>query len=243
MSQRNQLMKAADNAVLSMETREYAPGAKPMKRRMHELFCRYRSRAFGKADSYRSACQHSYQGRRTTYTEKNAYQMACLLEQKREIAERIQYLTKDEVEAIREKRSRLEERLWNIHDADIGDCFETTETGEKPKRLSDMSPELRKNIEKIVIDSKGRIIPQLYSAPAANKELRAMLNIGKSSDAGAVSSLSDAELVAQLSDQAKQLGVDINLSYDFVKPVSASPSLPGDEQLDTEHNDIKDIES
>jgi hypothetical protein len=39
-------------------------------------------------------------------------------------------------------------------------------------------PELAVLIEDITIDSKGRAIPKLYSELQANKELRAMLNIG-----------------------------------------------------------------
>jgi hypothetical protein len=78
-------------------------------------------------------------------------------------------------------------------------------------------------IEDVTIDSKGRAIPKLYSKLAASKELRAMLNIGKPADASDVSRLSDAELIAQLADQAKQLGVEINLNYDFAEPQEPEP--------------------
>jgi hypothetical protein len=44
-----------------------------------------------------------------------------------------------------------------------------------------------------------------------------MLNIGRSDDANSVARLSDQELVAQLADLSKQLGVDINLNYSFVQ--------------------------
>ena len=77
-------------------------------------------------------------------------------------------------------------------------------------------------IEDVTIDSKGRAIPKLYSNLQASKELRAMLNIGKPADATAVSRLSDAELIAQLSDTAKQLGVEINLNYSFAQQPSGT---------------------
>ena len=62
-------------------------------------------------------------------------------------------------------------------------------------------------------------MPQLYSKLAASQELRKMLNIGGQQDRPEtnVSRLSDAELVQQLADQAKQLGVEIDLSYSFAQ--------------------------
>ena len=45
-----------------------------------------------------------------------------------------------------------------------------------------------------------------------------MLNIGRPSESSDLSRLSDAELVAQLADQAKQLGIEIDLNYSFAQP-------------------------
>ena len=45
-----------------------------------------------------------------------------------------------------------------------------------------------------------------------------MLNIGKPSDASDVSKLSDAELIQQLADQARELGIEIDLNYSFAQP-------------------------
>jgi hypothetical protein len=47
----------------------------------------------------------------------------------------------------------------------------------------------------------------------ASKELRAMLNIGRPEDRSDVSRLSDAELIQLLADQAKELGIEIDLNY------------------------------
>jgi hypothetical protein len=44
-----------------------------------------------------------------------------------------------------------------------------------------------------------------------------MLDIGRPSDKADLSKLSDAELVAQLADQAKQLGIEIDLNYRFLQ--------------------------
>ena len=69
-----------------------------------------------------------------------------------------------------------------------------------------------------MIDGKGRAIPKLYNKLQANKELRAMLNIGRPEErARDLSRLSDAELVAQLKAQAQELGVEIDLNYRFLK--------------------------
>ena len=67
------------------------------------------------------------------------------------------------------------------------------------------------------MDGKGRVVPQLYSKLAASQELRKMLNIERSEHRNDLSRLSDAELVAQLADQAKQLGIEINLNYSFLQ--------------------------
>jgi hypothetical protein len=54
----------------------------------------------------------------------------------------------------------------------------STEVRERPKLLADLSPEAAKLIEDVTIDSRGRLVPKLYSKLAANKELRS-LNIGQ----------------------------------------------------------------
>jgi hypothetical protein len=113
--------------------------------------------------------------------------------------------------------------LWAIHEADIGDYFETHEidgkTIERPKRLTDLPPEVRKAIEHVQVDARGNAVPQLYSKLQANAELRKMLNIGGQKERleTDVSRLSDAELIQQLANQAKELGIEIDLNYRFHK--------------------------
>jgi hypothetical protein len=156
-----------------------------------------------------------------------------------EIKDRIGYLTRQDEELIAEKRRRIEETLWAIHEANIGDLWETYEAAkvgkdgkaetdesgnmltvkkERPRLISELSPDIAKLIEDVTVDGRGRLLPRFYSKLQASKELRAMLNIGKPTDASDVSRLSDAELIQQLSDQAKELGVNIDLNYSFSQP-------------------------
>ena len=88
---------------------------------------------------------------------------------------------------------------------------------ERPRLLTELPPELAAMVEDVTIDRKGRAVPKLYNKLQASKELRAMLDIGRPSDKADLSRLSDAELVAQLADQAKQLGIEIDLNYRFLK--------------------------
>ena len=100
---------------------------------------------------------------------------------------------------------------------EVGVCAETRDV---PRRISELDPETAKLIEDVTIDSKGRLIPKLYSKTWANAELRKMLNIGgqKEREQTDLSRLSDAELVQRLAQQAKELGVEIDLSYSFAQP-------------------------
>jgi hypothetical protein len=45
-----------------------------------------------------------------------------------------------------------------------------------------------------------------------------MLNIGAKESARDITQLSDAELIQQLADQEKELGIEIDLSYSFAQP-------------------------
>jgi terminase small subunit-like protein len=175
-----------------------------------------------------------------TSDDDDAYSNACRLERRPGVKDRIEYLSKQQEELITEKRQRIEERLWAIHEADIGDFFETVEvaksdkdgkletdeTGkmqtvkkQRAKLLSDIPAEIRKLIERFSLDSKGNAEVQLYSKLQANAELRKMLNIGgqKEREQTDVSKLSDAELISQLAEQAKELGIHIDLNYSFHK--------------------------
>ena len=191
------------------------PGSRPLKNAKNERYCRLRASAQPRIAAYREAGWE-------TNDDDDAYSNACRLERRAGVRERIEYLSHQGEELIAEKRRRIEETLWNIHEADIGDFFEQHEVDgkviERPKHLADLPPEIRKNIEKITIDSRGRAVPQLYSKLAASQELRKMLNIGRTDDRNNdLARLSDAELIQQLADTAKELGIKIDLNYSFVQ--------------------------
>jgi hypothetical protein len=208
-----------------------SPGSRPLKNARYERYCRLRALPQPRAQAYREAGWHSKK-------DDDAYANACRLERRRGVRERIEYLSHQGEELIVEKRRKLEEQLWGMHEASIKDFFEqyaepvtdksgnpvTDEKGaplarvrERPRLLTELPPDLAAMVEDVTIDRKGRAVPKLYSKLQASKELRAMLDIGRPSDKTDVSRLSDAELVAQLADQAKQLGIQIDLNYHFVE--------------------------
>jgi hypothetical protein len=90
---------------------------------------------------------------------------------------------------------------------------------QRAKLINDLPPEFRKLIEDVTVDRSGNVIPKLYSKAQANRDLREMLNIDgrKEQEADDVSKLSDAELIQQLADQAKELGIEIDLNYRFAQ--------------------------
>jgi hypothetical protein len=170
----------------------------------------------------------------------DAVSNATRLERRQDVRDRIAFLVRQEEEVLAEKHKRIEEMLWTIHEADIGDLWETYEAAkvgkdgnaetdepghmltlrkQRPRLLSDLPPDLRKAIEHVQLDAKGNVVPQLYSKLQANQELRKMLNIGgqKAREQTDVSKLSDAELISQLAEQAKELGIHIDLNYNFHK--------------------------
>jgi Terminase small subunit len=192
-----------------------SPASRALKNAKHEKYCRLRASALPRVQAYREAGWE-------TSDDDDAYSNACRLERRPGVRERIAYLSHQDEELIAEKRRRIEGQLWSIHEADIGEYFESYEidgkTIEQPKRLKDVPPEIRRNIEKVIIVGRGRAVPQLYSKLAASQELRKMLNIGRTDDRSDLSRLSDAELIKQLADQAKELGIEINLNYSFAQP-------------------------
>jgi len=210
------------------------PGSQPLANARHEHFCRLRSLLCPKGQALREAGMRAVKNH-------DAVSNATRLERRQDVRDRIAYLVRQEEEVLAEKRRRIEETLWAIHEADIGDFFEpyeaiqrdhtgqpkrdengalSTEVRERPKLLRDLSPEAAKLIEDVTVDSKGRLIPKLYSKTWANAELRKMLNIGgqKAREQTDVSRLSDAELIQRLADQAKELGIEIDLNYSFAQP-------------------------
>jgi Terminase small subunit len=208
-------------------------GSKPLKNNLHERYARLRAAALPRIVAFRKAGN-------TAKNDHVADANSFRLERKPGVRERIEYLMRQGEERIAEKRAELEEQLWAIHEANIQDFFETHEIAktnkdgqietdeagnmltvkkERPRLISDLAPDIAKLIENVEIDAKGNVIPKLMSKLQANRELRQMLNIGgqKEREQTDVSKLSDAELIQQLADQAKELGIEIDLNYSFHK--------------------------
>jgi hypothetical protein len=219
-----------------------SPGSRALKNAKYERYCRLRASAQPRIPAYREV------GWETSDVD-DAYSNACRLERRSEIRDRIAYLTRQAEELIAEKRQRIKERLWAIHEANIQDFFTTendldpTEASSNPaektnnpdqqkvavsprarvvpRPLTELAPETAKLIEDVTVDRRGRLIPRLYSKMAASKELRSMLNLSARADAADVTRLSDQELLQTLAQQARELGIEIDLNYTFAQPKKA----------------------
>jgi hypothetical protein len=208
-------------------------GSKLLKNNLHERYARFRAAALPRIVAFRKAGN-------TAKNDHVADANSFRLERKPGVRERIEYLARQAQERIAGKRAALEEQSWAVLEADIGDFWETYEAAktskdgeletdqegkmltvrkQRAKLINDLSPEFRKLIEDVTVDRNGNVIPKLYSKAQANRDLREMLNIGGRNEQAAddVSKLSDAELIQQLADQAKELGIEIDLNYSFHK--------------------------
>src|SRR6516164_2373620 len=135
-----------------------SPGSRPLKNTRQERYCRSRASAQPRIHAYREA------GWETT-DDAAAYSNSCRLERCPEIRDRIAYLTRQEEDLIAEKRRRIEEQLWAIHEGNLADYFEpydavkrdhtgqpertdegalSTETRMRPKLLTDLPADLAK---------------------------------------------------------------------------------------------------
>jgi Terminase small subunit len=209
------------------------PASRPLKNSKHEKYCRLRAALQPRAQAYREAGWN-------TSSDDGAYSHACRLERRPGVKARIEFLSRQDEELIAQKRRRIEEKLWLALEADFGDCFETYEVAkidkggsmetdaagkmktvrkQRPKLINDLPPDLRKVISDVTVDRFGNYTPKLCSRTDATAQLCKLLNFGaqESRPASDVSKLSDAELVAQLSEQANQLGVKIDLNYSLLQ--------------------------
>src|SRR6516165_1677826 len=93
-----------------------SPGSKPLKHSKWERYARYRAQALPRIVAFRKLGNYAA-------NDKIAHNNAFRLENKPGVKDRINYLTKQAEERIIEKRARIEERLWAIHEANIQDFF------------------------------------------------------------------------------------------------------------------------
>ncbi len=232
-----------------------SPGSQPHPNSKYERYCRLRASLLPRAQAYREAGWNTRDG-------DDAYSHACRLERRPGVADRIAYLSQQAQDRIPEKRARIEAQLWAIHEADIGDCFETIEVAkskdgkvqtyeagkmltvkkQRAKLLSDLPPELRKAIEDVTVDRHGNFVPKLYSKAQASAGLCKLLNLGAQEyrPESDISRLSDAELLQQLAHTAKELGVKIDLNYSFAQLPSATETDGQDSRV---INSVSDSEA
>src|SRR6516164_2028021 len=143
-----------------------SPGSRALKNAKHERYCRLRASLQPRAQAYREAGWE-------TSDENDAYSNACRLERRPGVRERIEYLSRQAEDLIAEKRRRIEAQLWAIHEADIGNFFETVEVAtsdkdgklasdedgkmlsvkkRRPRFRTDLPPELRKVVGHVHLD-------------------------------------------------------------------------------------------
>ena len=231
-----------------------SPGSRALKNSKQEKYCRLRAALQPRAQAYREAGWNDR-------SDAGAYSHACRLEHRPGVRDRIRYLSRQAEELIAVKRERIEALLWAIAEANIADYFEPhevvqrdhtgqpkhdenaallTETRVRPKLLTDLPPEMAKLIEDVVIDNKGRAIPKLYSKAQANAELRKLHNFSSKEAPKDVTQLSDQELIATLAQQARELGIEINLDYHFARQPPATETDGQDNQV---IDQVIDVES
>jgi hypothetical protein len=220
-----------ETSLVPLDAPELFPGSAPLRNDRHEKFAFHRALLMPRAHAYRAAGW-------TAKDDHAANGNACRLERRPDVGARIAYLRRQGPEEIlRAKRERLEEFLWAVHESNIGALWETVEVEKRdkkgnvitgaegkpvmverqvPRLLSNLPEDVARTVETCAVDENGRVIPKPYSKMQANQELRKLLGIGVvngAGDGGEVARLSDAELIAQLAQQAKDLGIEIDLSY------------------------------
>ena len=94
-------------------------GSKPLKNDMWERYARHRAQALPRLVAFRKA---GCIAKNDNIADRNSR-----LEKKPGVRERIDYLVGQAQERIAEKRAALEEQLWAVLEADIGDFWEVYE--------------------------------------------------------------------------------------------------------------------
>jgi len=128
-----------------------SPGSKPLKHSKWERYARYRAQALPRIVAFRKLGNYAA-------NDKIAHNNASRLEKRPGVRDRINYLTRQAEERIAEKRARIEDRLWSIHEANIQDFF-TTEDQINPTETSNNPAEIANNPDR----KKSRFRPARVS--------------------------------------------------------------------------------
>ena len=193
---------------------------KPLKHSKYEIFARQRA--------LNQSPLIAGQIAGLNYDRRNLFR----IEKKSAVAARIAWLGRQDEEALREKRKRLEEALWVGLCVDRADFYETVETpitdrnghavlkpnGEpytkmviQLKPFDKLAPQQRCLIESITYTKSGKPNLKLVSKEYCHRELRKMLggDAQPAERANEFSNFSDAELLAELDRAANELGIKI----------------------------------
>ena len=92
-----------------------------------ERFARLRSLLRPKADAYRQAGL-------TSQKDHDAAGNASRLERRRDVQDRIAYLSRQEEEILQLKRARIEEFLWAVQESNVAELWETAEVDKTDKQ-------------------------------------------------------------------------------------------------------------
>jgi hypothetical protein len=206
--------------------------AKPLKHSKYEIFARQR------ALNQPPLVAGQIAG--LNYDRRNLFR----IEKKPAVAARIAWLSRQDEEALREKRIRLEEFLWDGLLADRADFYEAEEipvtdrTGNavlKPngelytkiviqlKPLEKLTEQQRQLIESITYTESGKPNLKLVSKEYCHRELRKMLGGDAQPEVkpNDFCQYTDAELFAELDRLANELGIKTMLTIepndDFAK--------------------------
>src|SRR5262249_20959014 len=131
-----------------------SPGSKPLKHSKWERYARYRAQALPRIVAFRKLGNYAA-------NDKIAHNNASRLEKRSGVKDRINYLTRQAEERIIEKRQRIEELLWAIHEANIQDLF-TTEDQINPTETTSNPPEIGNNSDqqKVAVLPRARDVPR-----------------------------------------------------------------------------------
>lgn len=210
------------------------PGSRPLRRPAHERFARARSMLLPLVEAYRQAGL----GGENYVTDRGN---GAKLDRRKDVRERVAYLTAQPEEVLKRKRERLEAFLWSAHETNYAEFFETIEvpifedeigedgkpTGkmidsgrtrrvDRMRHFADLSEDQQRMIESLKWTEKGSPILQVYSRMQANIELRKLLGLGATERDPAdteFSRMSDGELFATIAREAKELGVDVEFTF------------------------------
>jgi hypothetical protein len=209
------------------------PGTRPLRRPAHERYARARALLLPKVDAYLQAFGLDRSGM-TPGQLHCARGNASRLEGGRGcpgMSDRIAYLTRGDEKVLAEKRKRLEEFLWLVHEHDPRELWETAERPllnklgqpikgpdghpimikyQRAKAMEDLPDDVARIVQVVKITDSGEIVTETYSKMQANVELRKLLGIGNVPAAMGgddLSTVSTAEIVAEL----QGLGVDIRI--------------------------------